>query len=91
MNFIYETNRIYACDEKGELIAEVTFPFVSDHVVNINHTFVHDSLRGQGVANKLLIEVANKLKLENIKAQATCSYAKQWFEKNVEYSDIYSN
>ena len=35
MNFEYEENRIYANDENGNLIAEITFPPVSDDTVII--------------------------------------------------------
>ena len=50
MEFTKETNRIFAKDVAGKLIAEITFPNRSATTVDINHTFVDDSLRGQGVA-----------------------------------------
>jgi predicted GNAT family acetyltransferase len=89
MDFIYETNRIYLKDANGNIVAEVTFPEVDDNVVNINHTFVDDSLRGQGVASQLIEAVAQKLKDENKKAYSTCSYAAKWFEKHPEYDDLH--
>ncbi len=89
MDFIYEKNRIYLEDENGKTIAEVSFPSISGNVVNIDHTFVDDSLRGQGVAGKLLEAAAEKIRKENMKAFPTCSYAVKWFEKNQEYKDIY--
>lgn len=89
MNFTYEDNRIFLSDENGKAVAEVNFPNISDTVVNINHTFVDDSLRGQGVAGELLEAVAVKLRQENKKAYPTCSYAIKWFEKNQDYRDIY--
>ncbi len=96
MDFIYESNRIYRTDENNKVIAEVTFPSISDtmtsnNTVNINHTFVDNSLRGQGVAGQLMVAVAKKLREENKKAILTCSYAISWFEKNDEYSDILAN
>ena len=96
MDFIYESNRIYRTDENNKVIAEVTFPSISDtmtsnNTVNINHTFVDNSLRGQGVAGQLMVAVAKKLREENKKGILTCSYAISWFEKNDEYSDILAN
>ncbi|MFU0828198.1 MAG: N-acetyltransferase domain-containing protein [Lachnoclostridium sp.] len=88
MEFKHESNRIYLENEDGKVIAEVTFPAVSDSVVNINHTFVDESLRGQGIAGKLMEEVAKWLKAENKKAVLGCSYAVMWFGKNKEYSDL---
>lgn len=90
MNFIYQTNRIYAVDKNAMLIAEVTFPGRSDKVVEITHTFVDDSLRGQGVAGQLLEALVAKLRSENKKAYPTCSYAVKWFEHHPEAADVYA-
>lgn len=87
-NFIEEKNRIYMNDEKGRLIAEVTFPNIDAGTVNLNHTFVDDSLRGQGIASKLIEAAAIKLQSENKKIIPTCSYAVHWFEKNKDYSTL---
>lgn len=89
MDFICEQNRIYANDVDGKLIAEVTFPDVTNGTVNINHTFVDDSLRGQGIANQLLKAAALQIRTDNKKAYPTCSYAVKWFEKNEDFKDIY--
>ncbi len=91
MEFKHDSNRIYLEDQDGKLIAEVTFPAVSESVVNINHTFVDDSLRGQGIAGKLMEEVVKQLQSENKKAYLTCSYAVMWFGKNKQYSDLVSS
>jgi predicted GNAT family acetyltransferase len=88
MEFKHEESRIFLNNEEGKTIAEVTFPETSDNTVNINHTFVDGSLRGQGVADKLLSELAQELKSKNKKAVATCSYAVGWFEKHPEYEDL---
>ena len=90
MDFIYEANRISLQDESGKMMAEVTFPAVGTDTVNIDHTFVDDSLRGQGVAAQLLKAVAEKLREEKKQAYPTCSYAIKWFQKNAEYADIYT-
>ncbi|WP_246240676.1 GNAT family N-acetyltransferase [Anaerocolumna sedimenticola] len=84
----HESNRIYLNDENGNMIAEVTFPAISENAVNIDHTYVDDSLRGQGIAGKLMEEVVKQLKEENKKANLTCSYAVKWFEKNIQYRDL---
>lgn len=84
MDFIYETGRIYMQDETGRVIAEITFPEVNG-VANINHTFVDDSLRGQGIAGKLVQAAADKIVKDGNRITATCSYAVQWFSKHPEY------
>ena len=47
MEFLEEKGRIYAVDANGKLLAEVTFPDDGNTAV-IDHTFVDESLRGQG-------------------------------------------
>ena len=89
MDFKYESDRIYLENENGECIAEVTFPKVGENKVNVNHTYVDRSLRGQGIADKLLTALAIDLKENNKKAVATCSYAVDWFENHPEYKDVY--
>nr|WP_312578510.1 GNAT family N-acetyltransferase [Sedimentibacter sp.] len=88
MDFVHESNRIYLKNEEGKSIAEVTFPSISDDQVNIDHTFVDGSLRGQGMAGKLMTALVDDLKKNNKKAKATCSYAVEWFEKHPEHSDV---
>ena len=87
MNFITESDRIYLNDENGKLIAEVTFP-VCDGVATIDHTFVDDSLRGQGVAGKLLELAIESIEKQGLKVTPVCSYARVWFDKHPEKSDL---
>jgi len=88
MDFSYEKNRIFAVDAKGKIIAEVAFPNAGDNVVNIYHTFVDDSLRGQGIASLLLDEAYKEIKKQNKKAVVTCSYAIKWFDQHSSCKDI---
>ena len=81
MNYIKETNRIYTQDEAGKLLAEITFPNSGDTYC-IDHTFVDDSLRGQGVAGTLVQIAVDEIKGRGGVVTATCSYAKHWIEKN---------
>ncbi len=91
MELNYSEHRIFMTDKAGKTIAEVTFPAISKDIVNINHTFVDDSLRGQGIAGRLLLAVAQTMRKKQIKAYPTCSYAIDWFSKHPEYADIYSS
>jgi len=88
MEFTYDSNQIALYHSDNNLLAEVTFPAVDQNTVNINHTYVDDSLRGQGVAGQLVEAVAKQLRSENKKAILTCSYAIKWFEKHPEYNDL---
>ena len=87
MVFQHERERIFALDENGKLIAEVTFP-LSGSTATINHTFVDDSLRGQGVANLLLTEAVAQIRTGSLKVVPTCSYAVKWFAEHPEHADL---
>ena len=79
MNFQQKNGRIWAENEEGRLVAEITFPEVRRGVVNIDHTFVDPSLRGQGAAGKLAQAAADQIRARGMKAVLTCSYAQKWF------------
>ena len=87
MHFIYEPGRIYGMDVQGNTIAEVTYE-VADGVADINHTFVDDSLRGQGIAGQLIQAAADVLRKQGLKIKTSCSYAAGWFEKHPEQQDL---
>ena len=89
MDFITEKDRIYATDSSGKIIAEVTFP-TEDGVSTIDHTFVDPSLRGQGVAGKLVKLAADHILAEGNRIAAICSYAVAWFKRHPEYSLVCS-
>ena len=88
MDFKTDENRIYLENEKGKVIAEISFPKVADGVYAITHTFVDPSLRGQGVADKLTMKAYNVIKERNCKLQPQCTYAEKWFNENPDKSDV---
>lgn len=85
MEFTYETGKIsYIVD--GEELAKITFPAIEGgQVWDIDHTFVDPSLRGQGVANKLLAEVVRLAKEQNVLLKPTCPFAVKVFARTPEY------
>lgn len=88
MEFQKSEGRIFSLGEDGKVLAEVTFPTGEDGVADINHTFVDESLRGQGVASKLLRAAADEIRAQGKKARLTCSYAVTWFQRHPEEQDL---
>ena len=82
MKFHSTPTRIYSIDDTGKLVAEVTFPMTGQNVYCINHTFVDDSLRGQGVASQLVRAAVDQIHAQGGTLEATCSYAVQWLDKH---------
>ncbi len=86
MNYITESDRIYATDLAGKTIAEITFPSVGDEAI-ITHTFVDPSLRGQGIAGQLVQRAVDEILSQGKKVRATCPYAVDWLKKHPGYTE----
>ena len=78
----YEKERVYALDEGGKLVAEITFPETDPGVYTMDHTFVDPSLRGQGMADKLVRAALEQIRENGGTPAATCSYAAAWLAKH---------
>lgn len=88
MDFTYNSDKISFLHSDGHILAEITFPDIDENTVNINHTYVDDSLRGKGIAGQLVEAAAKQIRSQGKKAVPTCSYAADWFERHPEYGDI---
>ena len=85
MEYTYLDHEIYIMKDDHNYLLHVTFPLYEIGVVNINHTFVDPSLRGQGVASKMMHETMKFLQSTDLKVVATCPYAVVWLKKHKEY------
>lgn len=81
MNFIKEKDRIYLKDSNGKVVAEINFE-KKGNLYNIYHTFVDESLRGQGIASMLVKQAVNYIKEKKGIVTASCSYVNKWLDKN---------
>ena len=80
MEYIVEKHRIYVVDGSEE-VGEVTFP-EHDGVYVINHTYVDDRYRGQGIAAELGRRAVEEIERRGGRVEATCSYALLWLARN---------
>lgn len=74
-------------EKEGEEIGIVEYENIDETTINIYHTYVDPDYQGRHIAADLMEKLFQKLKEENKKATASCSYAKHWMEKHPEYSD----
>jgi len=88
MEYTYLDHEIYIMKDEHHYLLHVTFPLHDTGVVNINHTFVDPSLRGQGVASKMMHETMKFLQSKDLKVVATCPYAVVWLKKHKEYETM---
>lgn len=88
MNFSKEEGRFFV-EDQGATLAEITFTQPNDEFFIIDHTFVDDKLRGQGVANQLVRAVVDKAREDNKTIIPLCPFAKGQFERIPEYADVW--
>ena len=89
MEYITYKNRIAAVMD-GEEVGEVTFAPQGrgpqhperDGVYIINHTYVDDRLRGQGIASELVRQAVEEIERRGGRVKASCSYAQLWLARN---------
>lgn len=74
-------------DEKAPL-AEITYRLSENQQLVVEHTYVSDELRGEGIAGKLVEQVVNYARRNGMKVRSECSYAKNKLEKTPEYQDV---
>ena len=86
MEIQVESNRVFVEDANGNIIAEVTFPLVSDTQVNFDHTYISPSLQGGSMLATLMRAAVAQIQSQNLQATATCPMAISWFEEHPEFA-----
>lgn len=92
MEFRTYKNRIVLVDDEDQALAEIDFPAMEEEPgsVEITHTYVDESLRGRGLAGKLMTRLIAYLERNQLKAYPSCSYAVDWFAKHSEAAHLLS-
>jgi predicted GNAT family acetyltransferase len=76
-------------EREGKRLAEQAYQRLEERRVVIVHTEVDASLRGQGVARRLLDTAVAWARATGTRVKATCPYAKAQFEKDASIRDVY--
>lgn len=80
-------NKYYVGDSEENPLAEMTYVPKEENFL-IDHTYVSEELKGQGVGKLLLKEIIEIARKENKKITPLCPYAKAQMEKNEEYHSL---
>ena len=93
MNFEHQDNatkgEFFLNNDAGQCIAEISYLWRDDQTIIADHTWVDDSLRGQGVARKLLDHLADFAREKSVKIVPTCSYVVVMFKREpTAFSDV---
>ena len=86
MDFEYQDNghkgEFFLKNDSGQRIAEISYVWRDPNTIIADHTWVDDSLRGQGMARKLLDRLAEFAREKSLKIIATCSYVVVMFKRD---------
>lgn len=87
MEFKKDKGIIYLGESKNDNYARITWQKLGNNVIEIDHTIVDKEYGGQGIAGKLVDEVVNYARENNLKISSTCWYASKRL-KDEKYKDI---
>ncbi|SDZ82952.1 hypothetical protein SAMN05421743_101345 [Thalassobacillus cyri] len=78
--------KFYVGEDEQHPLAEITFQ-EKDHLV-VDHTYVSEELRGQGMAAKLVEKVVGYARDEQKKIDPKCDYTEKKLKETPEYHDV---
>ena len=70
--------------------SEMTYSRASAQLIIIDHTGVHDALRGRGVGQVLVTRAVEDARREGFKIIPLCPFAKAQFQRHPEWRDVVS-
>jgi hypothetical protein len=78
----------YYGDSEENPSAEMSYVLTGEKLMIIDHTYVSEELKGQGVGNRLLNEVVDWARNEGRKIMPLCPFAKAQMEKHASFHDM---
>ena len=78
----------FQLNDQGQRIAEISYIWRDEKTIDANHTWVDDSLRGQGAARQLLDVLVNFAREQDLKIIPTCSYVDVMFRREESFVDV---
>ncbi|HEX8286484.1 MAG TPA: GNAT family N-acetyltransferase [Pyrinomonadaceae bacterium] len=75
-------------EKDGEWIAELTYTRTGDREITIDHTEVDESLRGDGIGERLVAEGVKFARENDLRVVATCPFARKVINETPEYHDV---
>ena len=79
---------LFYVGQDGTIAAELVYTMPSDHKMIIEHTEVHDALRGKGVGYQLVHTAVEYARKHGLTIVPLCPFAKAVFDKKPEFADV---
>ena len=83
-----KTGAFFKADASGRRVAEISYIWNGGELIEANHTWVDDSLRGQGAARELLDVLAGFAREKQLKIVPACSYVEVMFKRDESFADV---
>lgn len=81
-------NKFYVGENEKDPLAVITYQPDDDNNLIVDHTYVSDELRGEGVAEQLVDEMVKYARAKDKKLIPECSYAKSKLRNSQTYRDV---
>lgn len=81
-------NKRFLIQDDGGIAAVMTYVISNPELYIIDHTFVENAYRGQGLGDKLIEAMVEYARENGIKILPLCPFAKGRFERISEYADV---
>lgn len=78
----------FVIERGGERLAEMTYAGSAGGTATVDHTWVSDSLRGQGVAKRLVDACVQWARASGTRIVPKCSYARAVFKRHEDLQDV---
>jgi predicted GNAT family acetyltransferase len=92
MNILHEESDIrgrhYINDEKGNMVAEITYAVQHPDTMVVDHTEVNEELRAQNIGLELVEAVVEHARAKGRKIIPVCTFAKAIIEQKEEMQDV---
>ncbi|WP_235775512.1 MULTISPECIES: GNAT family N-acetyltransferase [Paenibacillus] len=80
--------RRFLISDEGSMAAEMTYVVSSPKLYIIDHTFVENKYRGQGLGDLLVQAIVEYARENEIKLMPLCPFAKGRLQQNSEFGDV---
>jgi predicted GNAT family acetyltransferase len=78
----------YLHDDQGARLGEMEYRRAEDGVLEFHHTWVHESLQGQGCARQLLDAAMLWVRSTGGRVLPTCRYVSNQFDRDPSLADL---
>lgn len=81
-------NGYFTAKEDIDEAGKMTYTWLSDRKIRIDHTVVNEAFTGKGVGKQLVMEAVNMAREQSLKIVPKCPFAHSMFKKDSSIQDV---